>query len=84
MDELSENLQKLNMIRSKFEENDYGKNIYQPGSKMTKKQAPSKLNLSTYRTLITEQYFAISFSSGATKTEKSESLHKIALFWTCK
>lgn len=43
MDELTENLQKLNMIRSKFDQNkDLNKNpIYGPGSK---KQGPSECN----------------------------------------
>lgn len=43
MDELTENLQKLNMIRSKFDQNKELNNspIYQPGS-LSKKQGPSK------------------------------------------
>lgn len=45
MDELTENLQKLNMIRSKFENKDMNKTpIYQTGS-LSRKQGPSELNL---------------------------------------
>lgn len=46
MDELTEHLQTLNMIRSKFDQNkEINKTpIYQPGS-LSKKQGPSKCNL---------------------------------------
>lgn len=48
MDELTENLQKLNMLRSKFDQNKEGNKTfnYQPGS-LPRKQGPSKWNFTT-------------------------------------
>lgn len=43
MDELTENLQKLNMIRMGFDQNK-DMNKYQPGS-LSKKQGPSKCSV---------------------------------------
>ena len=45
MDELTENLQKLNMIRSKFDQNKDKSQIYQQSGSLSRKQGPSKFDL---------------------------------------
>lgn len=73
MDELTENLQKLNMIRMGFDQNK-DMNKYQPGS-LSKKQGPSKCRRckvarEVSKTLI---YSIFKHSSGSTEAEEGES-----------
>lgn len=85
MDELTENLQKLNMIRSKFDQNkDLNKTpIYQPGS-LSKKQGPSKYKeLKVMRGMFNNSIVFCKYFSGPTETQEGESLSQQKYRWLC-